>query len=94
MRSSSSFTVAPLWSFAAYACSSVNAFAKTPEPILATINKAVVQAVQSASFKQKIAAVGLNPQAAASAVQDHAAWRAEYERLAATLKRFDIRAPD
>ena len=68
--------------------------AKTPEPILATINKAVVQAVQSASFKQKIAAVGLNPQAAASAVQDHAAWRAEYERLAATLKRFDIRAPD
>lgn len=68
--------------------------AKTPEPILATINKAVVQAVQSASFKQKIAAVGLNPQASASAVQDHAAWRAEYERLAATLKRFDIRAPE
>lgn len=68
--------------------------AKTPEPILATINKAVVQAVQSASFKQKIAAVGLNPQAAASAAQDHAAWRAEYDRLAATLKRFDIRAPD
>lgn len=68
--------------------------ARTPDAIVATINKALVQAAQSASFKHKLTQAGLNVQATATAAQDHAIWRAEYDRLATTLKRFDIRAPE
>ncbi len=67
---------------------------KTPDAIVNTINRAIVQATQSEAFKAKFAATGLRLQATGTAAQDQAAWRTEYDRLAATLKRFDISLPD
>lgn len=67
---------------------------KTPDPIVNTINRAIVQATQTEAFKAKFAATGLRLQATGTAAQDQAAWQTEYERLAATLKRFNISLPD
>jgi tripartite-type tricarboxylate transporter receptor subunit TctC len=72
----------------------VAAPAKTPDAIVNTINRAIVQAAGTDAFKAKFAPTGLLLQANNSAAQDQAAWRAEYDRLAMTLKRFDIRLPD
>ncbi|MBL8382795.1 MAG: tripartite tricarboxylate transporter substrate binding protein [Burkholderiales bacterium] len=68
--------------------------AKTPEAIVNTINRAITQVTQTEAFKGKFAATGLVLAATGTAAQDQAAWRAEYDRLAATLKRFDITLPD
>ena len=72
----------------------VAAPAKTPDAIVNTINRAIVQVAATDAFKAKLAPTGLLLQAANTAAQDQAAWRAEYDRLGATLKRFDIRLPD
>ncbi|MBL8382794.1 MAG: tripartite tricarboxylate transporter substrate binding protein [Burkholderiales bacterium] len=66
---------------------------KTPDAIVATINRAIVQAARSDAFKAKFAATGLRIAATGSAAEDQAAWRAEFDRLEATLKRFDITLP-
>ncbi len=42
----------------------------------------------------KIARTGLSVQATGTAAEDQAEWRAESDRLNATLKRFDIRLPE
>lgn len=68
--------------------------AKTPDPIVNAINKAVEQVARSAAFKEKLKAAGLNSQPIATAAQDQATWRAEYDRLAATLQRFNIKEPE
>jgi tripartite-type tricarboxylate transporter receptor subunit TctC len=68
--------------------------AKTPDAIVNTINRAIVQAVQTPEFKAKFASTGLVLAATGSAADDQAAWRTEYDRLAGTLKRFDIALPD
>ncbi|MGO4395818.1 Bug family tripartite tricarboxylate transporter substrate binding protein [Variovorax sp. M-6] len=67
---------------------------KTPDAIVNTINRAIVQVAQTDSFKSKIAQAGLTVKATGTAAQDQAEWRSESERLAVTLKRFDIRLPD
>lgn len=67
---------------------------KTPEAIVNTINRAIVQVARTPEFKAKFAPTGLVLLATNSAAADQAAWRAEYERLEGTLKRFDIRLPD
>ncbi len=67
---------------------------RTPDAIVNTINRAIVQATRTEEFKAKFAATGLVLQATGTAAEDQAAWRAEYERLEGTLKRFDIRLPD
>lgn len=67
---------------------------KTPDAIVNTINRAIVQAAGSEAFKAKFAATGLRLQASGSAAQDQTAWHAEYDRLGATLKRFNISLPD
>ena len=72
----------------------VAAPARTPDAIINTINRAIVQAAQTDAFKARIAPTGLLLQATGSAAEDQAAWRTEYERLGATLKRFDIKLPD
>lgn len=72
----------------------VAAPAKTPDAIVNTINRAIVQAAQTEAFRTRMAPTGLQIEATATAAQDQAAWRAEYDRLGATLKRFDIRLPD
>lgn len=72
----------------------VAAPAKTPDAIVNTLNRAIVQAAQSDAFKAKIAQLGLLVQASGTVEQDQAAWRSETDRLAAILKRFDIRLPD
>ena len=72
----------------------VAAPARTPDAIVNTINRAIVQAAGTEAFKAKFAPTGLLLQATSSAAQDQAAWRAEYDRLGATLKRFDISLPD
>ena len=72
----------------------VAAPARTPDTIVDTINRAIVQVAQTEAFKAKLAPTGLLLQASATAAQDQAAWRAEYERLAGTLRRFDISLPD
>lgn len=71
----------------------VAAPAKTPDAIVESINRAIVQAARTDAFKTKIAATGLLAKATDSAPQEQAAWRAEHERLAATLERFRIRMP-
>jgi tripartite-type tricarboxylate transporter receptor subunit TctC len=68
--------------------------AKTPDAIVDTINRAIVQVARTDAFKARFAPTGLLLQASNTAAQDQAAWRAEYERLGETLKRFDIRMPD
>lgn len=68
--------------------------AKTHPDIVSTINRAIVQVARSQSFQQKMAQAGLNVMATNDPAQDQAAWREDYDRLAATLKRFDIRAPE
>ena len=68
--------------------------AQTPDAIVDTINRAIVQVARSDAFKARFAPTGLLLQASNTAAQDQAAWRAEYERLRETLKRFDIRMPD
>ena len=72
----------------------VAAPARTPDAIVNTINRAIVQAAATDAFKARFAATGLLLQASGTAAQDQAAWRAEYDRLGATLKRFDISLPD
>ena len=72
----------------------VAAPARTPDAIVNTLNRAIVQAAGTEAFKAKFAPTGLLLQATASAAQDQAAWRAEYDRLGTTLKRFDISLPD
>jgi len=72
----------------------VAAPAKTPDAIVNTLNRAIVQAVGTEAFKAKFAPTGLLLQATGTAAQDQAAWRAEYDRLSTTLKRFDISLPD
>ncbi len=72
----------------------VAAPARTPDAIVNTINRAIVQAAGTEAFKAKFAPTGLLLQATSGAAQDQAAWRVEYDRLAATLKRFDINLPD
>ena len=72
----------------------VGAPAKTPDAIVDTINRAIVQAARSEAFVAKIEQQGLKVLATGTAAQDQAAWRAEYDRLEQTLKRFDIRMPD
>ena len=67
---------------------------KTPDAIVGSINRAIVQATQTEAFKAKFAATGLRLQASGTAAQEQAAWQAEYDRLGATLKRFNIRLPD
>lgn len=67
---------------------------KTPEAIVNQINRAILQVVQTAEFKAKFEPTGLVLAAKGSAAEDQAAWRAEYDRLEGTLKRFDIRLPD
>ena len=49
---------------------------------------------QTEAFKAKLAPTGLLLATGPTAAQDQAAWRAEYDRLGATLKKFDIRLPD
>ena len=71
----------------------VAAPARTPDAIVDTINRAIVQATRTPEFKAKFAATGLQLEASATAAEDQAAWRAEYERLRGTLERFDIRLP-
>jgi tripartite-type tricarboxylate transporter receptor subunit TctC len=71
----------------------VAAPAKTPDAIVDTINRAIVQAARTDAFQAKIAPTGLLVKATESASQEQAAWRAEHERLAATLDRFGLRAP-
>ena len=72
---------------------SVVAPAKTPEAIVNSFNRAIVQAAKTDAFKAKFAPTGLNVVATGAAAQDQQAWQAEYERLSATLKRFDIQLP-
>ncbi len=72
----------------------VAAPARTPDAIVNTINRAIVQAAGTEAFKARFAPTGLLLQATNTAAQDQAAWRAEYDRLAVTLKRFDISLPD
>ncbi len=72
----------------------VAAPAKTHPAIVSTINRAIVQVARSQSFQQKMAQAGLNVMATNDPTQDQAAWRKDYELLAATLRRFDIRAPE
>lgn len=55
----------------------VAAPAKTPDAIVNTINRAIVQAAGTEAFKVKFAPTGLLLQANSSAAQDQAAWRAE-----------------
>ncbi len=71
----------------------VAAPAKTPDAIVNTINRAIVQATRTDEFKARFAATSLVLQATGTSAEDQAAWRAEYERLERTLKRFDIRLP-
>ena len=68
--------------------------ARTPDAIVNTINRAIVQATQTEAFKARLVSTGLLLQASGSAADDQAAWRAEFGRLAGTLKRFDIKLPD
>lgn len=51
-------------------------------------------AAQTDAFRTKIAQTGLSVQATGTAAEDQAEWRAESDRLDATLKRFDIRLPE
>lgn len=67
---------------------------RTPEAIVAQINRAIVQGAQTEAFKSRFAATGLRLAASGTAAQDQTAWRAEFDRLAATLKRFEITLPD
>lgn len=71
----------------------LSAPSKTPDAIIQQLNKAAVQTVQSEAFKTKLATIGLSPQGTGSAKEDQAAWVTEHNRLAATLKRLDIRMP-
>ncbi|MBL8380661.1 MAG: tripartite tricarboxylate transporter substrate binding protein [Burkholderiales bacterium] len=68
--------------------------ARTPDAIVDRINRAIVQVAHTDAFKARLAATGLNLQATGTAAQDQAAWRAEYDRLGATLKRFNITLPE
>ena len=72
----------------------VAAPAKTHPAIVSKINQAIAQVARSQSFQQKMAQAGLNVMAIGDPAQEQAAWREDYERLATTLKRFDIRAPE
>ena len=72
----------------------VAAPAKTPEAIINQVNRAIAQVTQTEAFKAKLAPTGLLLATGPTAAQDQAAWRAEYDRLGATLKKFDIRLPD
>lgn len=67
---------------------------KTPEPIVAALNRAVLQAAKTEDLRAKIERAGLNIRATGTAAQDDAAWRSEFERLSTLLKRFDIRLPE
>ena len=68
--------------------------AKTPDAIVDTINRAIVQAAKTEAYKARFVPLGLSVNSTGTAAQDQAAWRAEYERLSSTLKRFDIRLPE
>jgi tripartite-type tricarboxylate transporter receptor subunit TctC len=72
---------------------SVVAPAKTPDSIVNSFNRAIVQVAKTEAFKTKFAPTGLNVVATGTAAQDQQAWQAEFERLSATLKRFDIQLP-
>jgi len=72
----------------------VGAPGKTPDAIVETINRAILQVARTEAFQSRIEQLGLKVLATGSAAQDQAAWRAEYDRLDQTLKRFDIRLPD
>ncbi len=63
---------------------------KTSDAIVNQLNRAIVQVTQTEDFRKKFASTGLVLAAKATAAEDQAAWHAEYERLGATLKRFDI----
>jgi tripartite-type tricarboxylate transporter receptor subunit TctC len=67
---------------------------KTPEAIVNVLNRAIVQAAQTEVLRTRIGQAGLVLRAKGTAAQDDAAWRSEFERLAALLKRFDIRLPE
>ncbi len=72
----------------------VAAPARTPDAIIDKINDAIRQVARTQAFKDKLASTGLILQASGTAAEDQAAWRAEYDRLGATLKRFEIALPD
>jgi tripartite-type tricarboxylate transporter receptor subunit TctC len=67
---------------------------RTPDAIVNHLNRAIVQATRTEEFKAKFASTGLVLAAGGTAAEDQAAWRAEYDRLEATLKRFNIGLPD
>jgi tripartite-type tricarboxylate transporter receptor subunit TctC len=67
---------------------------KTPDAIVTRINRAIAQAVQTEDFRKKFETTGLVLQGTGTAAEDQAAWKAEYERLEGTLKRFNISAED
>ncbi len=66
---------------------------KTPEPIVNALNRAVLQAAKTEELRMRIERAGLSLRATGTAAEDDAAWRSEFERLSALLKRFDIRLP-
>ena len=67
---------------------------KTPDAIVNRLNAAMQQAVKGEEFRKKFETTGLVLAANTTAAQDQAAWKAEYERLEGTLKRFNITAED
>ncbi len=67
---------------------------RTPDAIVDRINDAIRQVAKTQAFKDKLAPTGLILHASGTAAEDQAAWRAEYDRLDATLKRFNISLPD
>ena len=60
---------------------------------MTALNRAIVQAAQSETFRTRIEQLGLNVLATGSVTEDQNAWRAEHDRLEVTLKRLDIRLP-
>lgn len=66
---------------------------KTPDGIVNTVNRAMVQALQSETLRARIEQLGLTVLGTGTATEDGNSWRAEHDRLDATLKRLDIHLP-
>ena len=62
-----------------------------PADLTAKINAAVVKAADSAAIKERLNAVGFEPNTAATSAELSQGLKADYERNAAIVKRFDIK---
>ncbi len=62
-----------------------------PADLTAKINAAVVKAADAAAIKERLNAVGFEPNTAATSAELSQGLKADYERNAAIVKRFDIK---